>query len=272
MIISQIYNGNTISFAKRDDNGEVMVNAKDMARPFNKLPKDWLKTEQAQRMINAISVRKNILTADLVKVVQGGEPKKQGTWFHEDVALVFAQWLSPEFYVWCNDKTKELLQFGVATTTNDDEAILHAMQILQKRVENEKQKRIEAELKNKELQFENDLQEHIINEQRPKVIFADAVTASEKSILIAELAKILTQNGFKIGQNRLFELLRKKGYLCHKGSYYNMPTQKAQELGLFEIKKTAITKPDGHTICSTTIKVTPKGQIYFINNFLHKEV
>lgn len=136
----------------------------------------------------------------------------------------------------------------------------------------EKQKRIEAELKNKELQFENDLQEHIINEQRPKVIFADAVTASEKSILVAELAKILTQNGFKIGQNRLFELLRKKGYLCHRGSYYNMPTQKAQELGLFEIKKTAITKPDGSTICSTTIKVTPKGQIYFINNFLHKEV
>ena len=102
----------------------------------------------------------------------------------------------------------------------------------------------------------------------PKALFADAVAASDRSCLVAELAKILQQNGVNIGQNRLFKWLRGNGYLCAKGEYYNQPTQRAMELGLFEIKKTSITKPDGVVLVQSTTKVTGKGQIYFVNKFL----
>lgn len=104
---------------------------------------------------------------------------------------------------------------------------------------------------------------------RPKVLFAEAVTASSTSILIGELAKLLKQNGVNIGQNRLFVWMRENGYLIsRKGTDYNMPTQRAMELGLFSIKETTITHADGHIMVSKTPKVTGKGQQYFIEKFL----
>lgn len=107
-----------------------------------------------------------------------------------------------------------------------------------------------------------------IAQDAPKVLFADAVATSRRSCLIAEMAKILQQNGVNIGQNRLFEWMRKNGYLCSKGQYYNQPTQRAQAMGLFEIKQTTINKPDGSILVSTTTKVTGRGQIYFLNKFI----
>lgn len=105
-------------------------------------------------------------------------------------------------------------------------------------------------------------------EQQPKVIFADSVQASKTSILVGELAKIIKQNGHDIGGVRLFSWLREKGYLIkRKGTDYNMPTQKAMELGLFEIKETAISHSDGHISVNKTPKVTGKGQIYFVTKF-----
>lgn len=110
-------------------------------------------------------------------------------------------------------------------------------------------------------------------ENKPKVIFADAVSVSKGTILIGELAKILKGNGIEIGQNRLFEKLRQDGYLIkRKGTDYNAPTQKAMDLGLFRVKETAITHSDGHVTISKTTKVTGKGQQYFINLFLGKGV
>lgn len=107
--------------------------------------------------------------------------------------------------------------------------------------------------------------------QKPKVLFADAVSASKSSILIGELAKILKQNGVDTGQNRLFDWLRRNGYLIsRKGTDYNMPTQRAMELGLFEIKETTITHSDGHISISKTVKTTGKGQQYFVNKFIKK--
>lgn len=104
---------------------------------------------------------------------------------------------------------------------------------------------------------------------RPKVLFADSVAASKTSILVGELAKLLKQNGVDIGQNRLFTWLREKGFLIRrKGTDFNMPTQKAMEMGLFEIKETSITHADGHTSVNKTPKVTGKGQQYFVNAFL----
>ncbi len=108
---------------------------------------------------------------------------------------------------------------------------------------------------------------------KPKVVFADAVSASEGTILIGELAKILKGNGVDIGQNRLFERLRQDGFLIkRKGTDYNAPTQKAMELGLFKVKETAITHSDDHVTISKTTKVTGKGQQYFINYFLGERV
>ena len=103
-----------------------------------------------------------------------------------------------------------------------------------------------------------------MEEQKPKVLFAESVEVAKTSILIGELAKLLKQNGINIGQNRLFQWLRQNGYLIRRqGSDYNMPTQRAMEMGLFEIKETTITHSDGHIHVSKTPKVTGKGQVYF---------
>lgn len=111
-----------------------------------------------------------------------------------------------------------------------------------------------------------------IAELTPKGIFADAVNASKKSILVGELAKLLCQNRVQIGQNRLFVWMREHGYLIKdpKRSDYNMPTQRAVEQGLFEIKETTVVHSDGHTSINKTPKVTGKGQIYFVNLFLKR--
>lgn len=106
-------------------------------------------------------------------------------------------------------------------------------------------------------------------EQYPKVLFSNAVETSKRSCLIAELAKILQQNGIAIGQNRLFKWMREHGYLCTNGEKHNQPSQKAMERGLFEIKQTTINKPDGTILVSCTPKITGKGQIYFVNKFLN---
>lgn len=111
--------------------------------------------------------------------------------------------------------------------------------------------------------------EQQIESQKPAVLFTGAVETSKTSILIGELAKILKQNGINIGPNRLFEWMRQNGYLIkRKGTDYNMPTHRSMEMGLFEIKETAINNPDGSIRISKTPKVTGKGQVYFVNLFL----
>ena len=113
--------------------------------------------------------------------------------------------------------------------------------------------------------------EQQIEKDKPKVLFADAVSVSDSAILIGDLAKILRQNGVEMGQTRLFQWLRENGYLIkQRGSSYNMPTQKAMELGLFKIKETCVTHSDGHTTLNRTPKVTGKGQVYIINKILEK--
>ena len=115
--------------------------------------------------------------------------------------------------------------------------------------------------------------EHKVEKDKPKVLFADAVSVSSSAILIGDLAKILHQNGVEMGANRLFQWLRENGYLIkQKGSGYNMPTQKAMELGLFKIKETCVTHSDGHTSINRTPKVTGKGQVYLLNKILGRKV
>ena len=124
----------------------------------------------------------------------------------------------------------------------------------------------EEKAKNKEL-------EDKMKEDKPKVLFADAVATSQSSILVGDLAKILKQNGIETGQKRLFLKLRDEGYLIKQnGMSYNMPTQKSMELELFEIKETAVTHSDGHISINKTVTVTGKGQQYFINLFLNEKI
>ena len=139
-------------------------------------------------------------------------------------------------------------------TLSDEELMARALQVAQRKIE-ERDKLIEQQNRKIEL-------------DKPKTVFADAVCTSETSILIADLAKIISQNGVKIGQNRLFEWLRNNGYLIKYGNSKNMPTQRSMEMGLFEIKESTRQNPDCSVrICRTT-KVTGKGQVYFINKFL----
>lgn len=107
-----------------------------------------------------------------------------------------------------------------------------------------------------------------IESDKPKVLFADAVSASKTSILVGDLAKLIRQNGVDIGQNRLFSWMRTNGYLIKSGDRYNMPTQKAMEQGLFEVKETTINNPDGSIRITRTTKVTGKGQNFFVNQFV----
>ena len=150
-------------------------------------------------------------------------------------------------------KGKEIRQYFIEVEKQarpqltDEQIVAQALQITTARVE-ELEAKVEAD--------------------RPKVVFADAVATSKTSILVGELAKILRGNGIEVGQNRLFERLRTDGFLIRrKGSDWNMPTQRAMELGLFEIKETAVTHSDGHVTVNKTPKVTGKGQQYFINYF-----
>ena len=126
-----------------------------------------------------------------------------------------------------------------------------------------------AEQKLNVLQIENAQQKHMIETQRPKVLFADSVESSETSILIGDLAKLIKQNGHDIGQNRLFEWLRNNDYLIKSGERKNMPTQKSMDMKLFEVKERTVSNPDGSIRITKTPKVTGKGQIHFINTFLN---
>ena len=144
---------------------------------------------------------------------------------------------------------------GVEEKWNSPEAIMaRALQL-----SNVKMKQLETTVSDLQKQMEQD---------KPKVLFADSVTASSSSILIGELAKLIKQNGVDIGQRRLFEWMRANGYLIkRKGSEYNLPTQRSMEQGLMEIKETSVVHT-GYTTISKTPKVTGKGQVYFINLFL----
>ncbi len=119
-----------------------------------------------------------------------------------------------------------------------------------------------------DLKHNNRLLEQKIEADKPKTIFADAVSASHTSILVGDLAKLICQNGYQIGQKRLFEWLRENGYLVKGGSSKNMPMQRYVEQGLFEVKESNVQNPDGSVRITRTTKVTGKGQIYFVNKFV----
>lgn len=156
-----------------------------------------------------------------------------------------------------NEKGKQFRQYfiKVEEAWNSPEMVMkRAMDIASARIEELKSRTLTLECK--------------VEEDKPKVLFANAVEAAQTSILIGDLAKILKQNGVNTGQKRLFERLRNEGFLIKCGNSKNMPTQKAMDMELFEIKEATIHNPDGSVRITRTTKVTGKGQTYFINKFL----
>lgn len=164
-----------------------------------------------------------------------------------------------EFQDWvCEEVLPSIRRTGgyLATKPDDTPEVIMARAVL---VAQDTIKRLED--RNSEL-------EGVVSEMKPKALFADSVASSTSSILVGQLAALIRQNGVDMGQNRLFEWMRGRGYLVSSGSRRNSPTQKSLDMGLFEVKERAINNPDGSVRLTLTTKVTGKGQIYFVNKFV----
>lgn len=230
--------------------GKVLFCGKDVAAALN-----YVSTA------NAISAHCKGVTEIMTPTAGGNQMMKFIT--EGDLYRLIAHSRRPDaerFEIWVFDEVLPTIRkHGAYMTDNTLEKALTSPDFLIQLATNLKEER--AKRKALEIQAE---------QNKPKVIFADAVSTSKTSILVGDLAKLLKQNGVKIGANRLFEWLRNNGYLIsRKGTDWNMPTQKSMELGLFEVKETAVTHADGHTTVSRTSKVTGKGQQYFVNKFLN---
>lgn len=167
-------------------------------------------------------------------------------------ARAFKRWITHEVI-------PDIRKHGMYATDNTVERMLDnpdAMIALLERYRDEKAQRVALEAK--------------AEKDAPKVLFADSVASSNQSILVGHLAKMMRQNGFEVGQNRLFDILRRDGFLCASGDRRNMPSQRSMEAGLMEIKERSINNPDGTIRLTITPMVTGKGQVYFVNRYLGK--
>ena len=196
---------------------------------------------------------------------------EQGLYFFlgrsdKKAALPYQMWIA-------GDVVPSIRKHGGYLTPETAERILNDPDVMieiLKAYKNERAKVKELEAACGQWQAENNALADKIQEDRPKVIFAEAVDASKDSILIGNLAKILRQNGIEIGQNRLFEWLRNNGFLMScRGERWNMPKQEYIDRGYFEIKKSVVNNPDGSTRVNHTPKITGKGQIFFIDGFVN---
>lgn len=185
------YQGSEITFLNGAD---VMINATQMAKAFGKLPAGWLRTKQSEEYIRTLSAMRNCIPTDLVEVINGGV--NYGTWMHQDVAIEFARWLSPAFAIWTNDRIKELLTQGVATIANDDEAILHAMQVLQQRVKDNQQKLEEEKSRRRAIEMQKNVlegQKEILEKENdtlaPKAQYTDEVLQSTSTFTTNQIAQ-----------------------------------------------------------------------------------
>ena len=251
----QIFEHDNFTARTIEDNGEIWIVAKDVAQSLG------YSAETISNMNKTIGMVPEVWKGRKRIPTPGGEQEmlcltEQGLYFFlgrsdKKAALPYQMWIAGEV-------VPSIRKYGVYATPAKVEEFLanpdNLIKILQAfKAEQEKVKMLTAK----------------VESDKPKVIFAEAVDASRDSVLIGVLAKILSQNGIKVGQNILFAWLREHGYLIScKGERWNMPKQAYIDQGLFELKKTVINNPDGTTKVTHTTKVTGKGQIYFVNGFL----
>lgn len=315
------YHGNPISFHKGDN---LMVNATQMAKPFNKSPKDFLKTEQSKRFIEALSEVKKILSSDLVKVTYGNNG---GTWMHEDVALEFARWLSPAFAIWCNDRIKELLMKGTvsAGTTQTDytcnesthgsvdnlsgllteieEELSESISMLQHkkdrisylkyRLEREEtlsegtaQSQFEQRISRLEQMIQNYLSgdsgsvtpvnknpettthPFYAKKDIPCYTVSEIRTRFRDAMLVRQMARTMSrENGIVVRTARLFDFLRREGWLLSTPEFYNAPSEESTKRGLILAAHSSAT---GSGVKYYTPYITREGYEFFSRIIMQK--
>ena len=255
----QKFNNELFQLEVKSENGESLFNVESVARSLGitqiaKSGNEVVRWERVNKYLNLSSPQVGtVISPQVEKGSFISEPMVYKLAFkaNNEVAEKFQDWLAMEVL-------PSLRKNGMYAT----DELLDNPDLL-----------IAAATKLKEERALRLVAEQQVTELKPKALFADAVATSHTSILVGELAKIIKQNGVDIGANRLFHWLRANGFLIkRKGTDWNMPTQKSMELGLFEVKETAINRSDGSVSVSKTAKVTGKGQQYFINKFLNHEL
>lgn len=212
------YNGSPITF---QNGNSVMVNATQMAKPFGKRPNDYLSLTSTNELLKAVTKKNGIADNQLVRTVKGGAV--QGTWLHEDIALDFAQWLSIDFKLWCNDRIKELLTKGITTTTaNDDQIIAQAMQVLQARLQASTQQLQMAE-------SERDYYQAEVRQLTPKAQYTDEVLQSTSTYTFTQVAKDLGMRSVYV----LTKLLEEKKIIYRQSGQW-IPTARKGGGNLYE--------------------------------------
>lgn len=315
------YHGNPISFHKGDN---LMVNATQMAKPFNKSPKDFLKTEQSKRFIEALSEVKKILSSDLVKVTYGNNG---GTWMHEDVALEFARWLSPAFAIWCNDRIKELLMKGTVSTgttqtdytcnenthgsvdnlsgllTEIEEELSESISMLQHKkdrisylkycLEREEtlsagtaQSQFEQRISRLEQMIQNYLSgdsgsvtpvnknpettthPFYAKKDIPCYTVSEIRSRFRDAMLVRQMARTMSrENGIVVRTARLFDFLRREGWLLSTPECYNAPSEESTKRGLILAAHSSAT---GSGVKYYTPYITREGYEFFSRIIMQK--
>lgn len=273
------YNGNEVLFDIKDD---VMVNATQLAKIYGKRPAEYLRLPDTVKLINAITRKYGIAENQLVRTSKGGNisdmgkshivDNQQGTWMHRLIVVDFCQWLDIDLKLWCTEKLDELMRYGMTATQPTLEQMINNPDLvisLATQLKNEREEKQRIETENLYLKEQNEA-------QRPAVVFTECVKNAPTNILVRDLAKLITQNGYAIGEYRLYDwlvenkyLIRHKRWSKSKNKYLfdYTPTQRAAEMYLFFVTENAITQGGNPTFIKHTCYVTGKGQVYFLNKF-----
>lgn len=240
------YNGSPITF---QIGKATMVNATEMAKPFGKFPWKWLELPSTKEYIKALSENRSLAYNQLVVSVKGGnDTSKRGNWFHEDVALEFARWLSPQFAIWCNDRIKELMKYGMTATTQTIDSILadpeNAIKLLMA-LKDERKKVSYLESK--------------LNNQASKVEYADNILLSERTYTTTEIAKLLNMSACKLNR-----LLSEKGVLYRQQNQWLL-SPSFQTKGYITTKALCYNKKDGRISNMFTTVWTDAGKRFICN-------
>ena len=259
------YNGSPITF---QIGKATMVNATEMAKPFGKKPVEWLSNKQTKEIINTLQSEVGIPTSALIQIVKGGNGN-QGTWLHEDLALVFAQWLSPKFYLWCNDRIKELMRYGMTVTTQTIDSILadpeNAIKILtalkdeRRKVKDLEQRNKAYEVQHRKLLKENFKQMERLEAQAPKVEYADNILLSERTYTTTEIARLLNMSACKLNR-----LLSEKGVLYRQQNQWLL-SPAFHTKGYITTKALCYNRKDGRISNMFTTVWTDAGKCFICN-------
>lgn len=266
-----IYEGSPVTFQIGE---ATMVNATEMAKPFGKQPVFWLNNQYTKGFLKELAELRNLSSADLVRVIKGGNDKNaQGTWFHEDVALEFARWLSPQFAIWCNDRIKELMKYGVTATPQTIDSVLadpdNAIRLLTALKEERKalkaankqiavledQKKV-YHSENQRLLKLKDRQDKIMLEQAPLVEYAQNVLDSYDTFTSTQIAKELGMSA-----QALHKFLNDAGVMFRHGSQWFLYA-KYQAKGYVKTREHTYQRKDGRTGLFLTTVWTEAGRMF----------